>query len=410
MTSAPENKIKVGFVGLSATTGWAATTLAPALIQPNLRENYDLVAVSTTSEASAKASADKYSQDIGHPIAAYFGDASNIVSDPDVDLVAVSVKAPHHKEIVLKVIEAKKDFFVEWPAGTSTKETEEIAAAAHKQGVRSFVGLQGRHAVVIQKVKELLASGVIGTIRSTNVVSSSLVERLLTPQSMIHNFVLVQIAHLPKEAHFYSPFNKENNAYLLEKKNGLRPLSMTIGIRVTMLTIVVGHQLDTLTHVLGDFSSVTATNAQLYPTVIIVDDTGKPTGKTFKSQSPDHFAITGVLKTGILANIFWRAGYSSNEGRRQYVWEIEGEEGSIRLQSDHLLGALPSMFESELYLNGKKVEFETPGNGIVTVSGAWKEFASRTPGTYATIEDAVKHHRLLDAIEASAKEGKRIIL
>ncbi|PPQ90952.1 hypothetical protein CVT25_008282 [Psilocybe cyanescens] len=358
MTSAPENKIKVGFVGLSATAGWAANTLAPALIQSSLRNKYDLIAVSTSSEASAKASAEKYSKEVGHPIKAYFGDASNIASDPDVDLVAVSVKAPYHKEIVLKVIEAKKDFFVEWPAGTSTKETEEIAAAARKQGVRSFIGLQGRHTGVIQK-----------------------------------------IAHHAKETYYHAPYNQEQNAYLLEKKNG-----------VTILSIAVGHQLDTLTHVLGDFVSLTATDAQIYPNITIVDNDNKPTGKIVESQNSDHFAITGVLKTGVLANIFWRTGYTSSEGRRQYIWEIDGEEGSIRLQSDHLLGAYPSVFESELYLNGKKVEFETPGNAVVTVSGAWKEFADHTTGTYATIEDAVKHHRLLDAIETSAKEGKRVIL
>lgn len=147
-----QDKIKVGFVGLSANSGWAASTLGPALVHPSVRDKYDLVAVSTTSEASAKASAEKQSQAVGHPVKAYFGDASAIASDPDVDLVAVAVKAPYHKEIVMKAIEAKKDFFIEWPAGTSTKETEEIADAARKHGVRSLVGLQGRNAIVTQKV------------------------------------------------------------------------------------------------------------------------------------------------------------------------------------------------------------------------------------------------------------------
>lgn len=187
MSSSP--KIKVGFVGLSSAAGWASEALAPSLLVPSVREKYDIVAVSTTSEATAKASAEKYSETIGHPLKTYYGDVFQIASDPDVDLVAVAVKAPYHKEIVLKVIEAKKDFFIEWPAGSSTKETEEIAEAARKQGVRSLVGLQGRHAAVIDKVgrrvdskigeadfrlvqvKEILASGVIGTVRSTNVVS-----------------------------------------------------------------------------------------------------------------------------------------------------------------------------------------------------------------------------------------------
>ncbi|PPQ78258.1 hypothetical protein CVT25_011717 [Psilocybe cyanescens] len=358
MTSASYNKIKVGFVGLSATSGWAATSLAPALLQPSLQNTYDLVAISTTSENSAAASADKYSKELGHPIKPYFGETSKIASDPEIDLVAVSVKAPHHRETVLPVIEAKKDFFLEWPAGTSTKETEEIAAATRRQGVR-----------------ELLASGVIGTVRSTNV-----------------------IAHNPRETGFHAPFSKEINAYSLEKKNG-----------ASLLSIGIAHHLDTLTNVLGDFVSVTATNATFYPTITILDNDGKPTGRTAPSQYPDHYAITGFLRSGVLANILWRSGYVSNEGRRQYIWEIEGEEGSIRLQSNELLGAFPGIAESELYLNGKKVEFETAGNTVESCRQAWKEFAERTE-SYATIEDAVKHHRLIDAIETSAKEGRRITL
>lgn len=193
MASASSPKVRVGFVGLSVT-GWAASYLGPSLKQPLLRGTYDLMAVSTTSEASAHLSADKYSKDFGHPIKPYFGDSSKIASDPDVNLVAVAVKAPYHRQVVLPVIEAKKDFFVEWPAGTCTTETEEIAAAARKRGVRSMVGLQGRHSAVIRKVsqcvlitfswvlvlvlkrqicqvKELLSSGVIGPVRSTNLVS-----------------------------------------------------------------------------------------------------------------------------------------------------------------------------------------------------------------------------------------------
>lgn len=152
MSSASHTKINVGFVGLSASSGWAAGSLAPAIFQPSLRDRFDLVAVSTTSEKSATASAEKYSKEAGHNIKAYFGETSKIASDPEIDLVVVSVKAPYHREAVLPVIEAKKNFFLEWPAGISTKEAEEIATAAHKNGVRSIIGLQGRHAVVVRKV------------------------------------------------------------------------------------------------------------------------------------------------------------------------------------------------------------------------------------------------------------------
>jgi len=95
--------VKVGFVGLSAQ-GWAAEALAPALFHPRLQGVCDLVAVSTTSETSAQASANKYSKEVGDPIKAYHGDSSNIVTDSDVDLVAIAVKAPFHKQVALPVM------------------------------------------------------------------------------------------------------------------------------------------------------------------------------------------------------------------------------------------------------------------------------------------------------------------
>lgn len=177
-----------------------------------------------------------------------------------------------------------------------------------------------------------------------------------------------------------------------------------------MLTVPVGHQLDTLSYLLGDFVNVTAIAANFYPTLTVIDQNRKPTGKIVESQQPDHYAISGFLKGEIMVNILWRSGYASTEGRRQYIWEIEGEEGTIRMESNNLLGALASIVEPDLYLNGKKVDFEVPGNAVESCSVAWKQFVDGHGGDYATIEDAVKHHRLLDAIEASVQEGKVIAL
>lgn len=139
--------IKVGVIGLSST-GWASTALAPGLLNA---PSFSLTAVSTSSAASAEVSAQKYTELTGHPVKAFHGAASGIANDKDVDLVAVSVKAPSHKEAALAVIEAGKNLFVEWPAGSSVKETEEIAAAAKAKGVKAFVGLQGRHTPAAKK-------------------------------------------------------------------------------------------------------------------------------------------------------------------------------------------------------------------------------------------------------------------
>lgn len=143
--------IKVGFVGLSAR-GWAASGLAPSLVHSSLKDKFKLVAVSTTSEESAAASAAKHTGLTGNNIKAYHGPSAHIAADVDIDLVAVSVRAPLHKETILPVIEAGKNFFLEWPAGKNLAETREIAEAAQKHGVKSMIGLQGRNSQIVKKV------------------------------------------------------------------------------------------------------------------------------------------------------------------------------------------------------------------------------------------------------------------
>jgi predicted dehydrogenase len=181
MSSLP---IKVGFVGLSARGGWASVTHGPAI--SSLSDNYTLSAISTSSPESASETADKFSKSTGHPIKAYHGNTDGIASDPDVELVAVAVKAPDHKKSALPAINAGKHVFLEWPAGASLAETTELAEAARKQGIRSIVGLQSRQSCSLKKVRpnsgehtrysansqvqELL--GEIGPIRSTTIVNS----------------------------------------------------------------------------------------------------------------------------------------------------------------------------------------------------------------------------------------------
>lgn len=102
----------------------------------------------------------------------------------------------------------------------------------------------------------------------------------------------------------------------------------------TMLNIAVGHQIDTIMYLLGEFSSISATTATLYPTATVVDISGKPTGDTCISTVSDHIAFSGKLKSGAVVSVTWRAGYSSTKGRKQFVWIIDGDDGSICLEND----------------------------------------------------------------------------
>ncbi|KAF5354607.1 hypothetical protein D9757_009583 [Collybiopsis confluens] len=361
--------IRVGFVGLSKN-GWATTILAPTLVK---NDKYRLIAVSTTSKDSAEASAAQQKQNTGHEIAPYFGSTSQIANDPNVDFVAVAVKSPSHRDALIPVIEAGKNFFIEWPAGKNLKETREFAAAAHAKGLKTIVGLQGRHTVVIKKVKELIDSGAIGKVLSTSIIALS-----------------------PRELRYWGPEVAEKNLFTALADQGS-----------SMIEVAIGHHLDTFTHVLGDFASVSATTAVLYPTANVINADGT-TVKTIDNVDSDHIAFTGLLKSGAIASVTWRSGYAS-KGRQQLVWEIDGEKGAIRLTDDQIPSAYVHIRDPKLYLNGELVEVH--GGGLATnIAAGWEEFTKGNEGKHATIDDAVRIRGLIEAIGLSGQEGRRVNL
>jgi predicted dehydrogenase len=63
------------------------------------------------------------------------------------------------------------------------------------------------------------------------------------------------------------------------------------------------------------------------------------------------------------------------------------------------------MIDPKVYLNGELVAIDGHGGVVENLSAEWAEFAKGAGGNYATIEDAVKNHRVLDAIARSGKEG-----
>lgn len=156
--------IRLGVIGLSAQ-GWASTHLIPPIFDSLLSDKYTLTALCTSSEASAKAAQEKYSELAGRPVKAYFGKSgpTDIANDPNVDMVAVSIKMPDHYAAIMPAIAAGKDIFVEWAPGKNLEETIKIAEAVKAKGVRALVGAQGAHGVAVNKVSTMLRCSVLSS-------------------------------------------------------------------------------------------------------------------------------------------------------------------------------------------------------------------------------------------------------
>jgi predicted dehydrogenase len=119
-------RFKVGIVGLQPGRSWAARAHVPALRA--LSESYEIVGVANSKLASAERAAAA----TGLPRA--FVDVGELIAAPEVDIVSVTVKVPHHLEIVKAAIGAGKHVYCEWPLGNGLAEAEELAALARARG------------------------------------------------------------------------------------------------------------------------------------------------------------------------------------------------------------------------------------------------------------------------------------
>src|ERR1700730_8180406 len=108
-------RFKIGIVGLQPGRSWAARAHIPALRA--LSESYEIVGVANTSLASAE----KAAAATGLPRA--FADVAELVAAPEIDIVTVTVKVPHHLAIVKAAIEAGKHVYCEWPLGNQGRAT-----------------------------------------------------------------------------------------------------------------------------------------------------------------------------------------------------------------------------------------------------------------------------------------------
>src|SRR2546421_6621087 len=284
-TMTTQSTLGVGIIGVSPVRGWAATAHIPAL---RALPNYEIRALSGHSAESARAAGEMFG------VRAVFLDPKQMVSQADIDVVAVTVKVPHHREVVSAALAAGKAVYCEWPLGRDLEDARAMAALAAKQGVRTVVGLQARQAPAIEFVQELLRDGYVGEVLSTTMVGLSV------PGSVVG----------------------QPNAYMLDKTNG-----------ANLLTVPVGHSLDILNYVLGEFADLSAVSNLRRP-LITIEETGEQIVKT----AADQIAVIGTLTSGATASIHIREAVAGGTG---FLWEINGTEGTLRIAAD---GAPPEIF------------------------------------------------------------------
>jgi|HubBroStandDraft_6_1064221.scaffolds.fasta_scaffold160411_1 predicted dehydrogenase len=355
-------KIRVGIVGLG---NWARYGHIPAL---RLLPEYEIVAVSSRREETASAIAREFF--IPHA----FDDASKLVSHPDVDLVAVLPPAPQHAAIVRQAIAAGKDVYCEWPLTTNTEDSQELLLLAEKAQTRHVVGLQRRLGPSARYLRDLLAEGYVGRMRSVRL-------------------------HVSME--YFGPTRGPALAWTLGDVNFSHVLS-----------IYGGHFLDMLFHAVGRPKAMNAIVATQFPELTLT-----ATGESFPNDTPDGVVAIGNLENDALFSIQLEGGKRNNAGLQI---DITGTEGDLKVwnsksfanKNDNILegargdkGSLEPLPVPRSYV---KIPFSHLDVSVQDLAHLYAAHAlDRFTGTQEApnFADAVRMHKLIDRLNLASTTG-----
>lgn len=363
-------KLRVGIVGATVTTGgsgWGANAHVPALqALPDL----ELVAVCTAHEDTARASAAAF----GAPLA--FHDIHAMAAHPDVDLVAVSVRVPWHRDLVMSALEAGKPVFCEWPLGANLAEAEEMATYAADRGLLTAVGLQGRSDPTVRHAADLIADGYVGEVLATNlsIVTQAAWER------------------------------GPGRIWQGQRANG-----------ANTLTIAGGHGIDAMCAILGEFAEVTARAVTRVPQWRDIE-----AARLVDVDAPDVIGVAGRLLSDAEVTVQVSAVPHHPTGSRLEIFGREGmltlvSRGAFSVGANELFGARggDALAAIPVPAEYSSVPEGTPAGSPRNVAEAYARIADAWAGGGPFAPDfahAVTRHRLIDAIERSAATRQAVAL
>jgi len=363
-------KIRVGIIGANARYGWGSSAHIPAL---RGLQDFEITAVCTSRQETADAAASHF----GIPLA--FSDPGKLIEHPDVDLVSICVRVPFHYEMGMAALNAGKHLFCEWPLAATTDQAQAMCELAARKGVRHMVGLQARGAPAINRAKDLIAEGYLGSVLACSMI--------VTTPNWGTEFTL-------------------SRAYLADRSTG-----------ATLLTIPGGHSIDALCYCLGEFKEVAGIAATQRPRIKITE-----TGETIPMTSPDQIVAAGILASGAVASVQVKGGIANGIG---LLFEIHGTEGDLVIVPKKP-GPAASVQISDLSLRGSQggkalddlvipdsYRWVPPGVPAGPPFNVGQLFIRMAQGIHAgkpvspDFEVAVQRHRLLDAIVKASDTGHR---
>ena len=348
--------LRIGIAGANAERGWARDAHLRAL---RAIPDVTIQAVSARTRV------------IADDAAALFGaksaydDSLALAHDPDIDIVAVTVKVPEHRAIVLAAIAAGKHVYCEWPLGRDVAEAQEMAEAARGAGVHVAIGLQGANAWAVRHAASVVQAGAIGRPLSLRVVSPTAGWGAESPA---------------------------NYAYLQDKTNG-----------ATLSTIAGGHTLAAIEAVVGSYCEVGA-----HANILLDRMTIMGSNESVARTCADHLLVFGRHVDGCVSSMEIVGGVFDVP----FEFTLRGDKGVLKITGDH-----PGGYQvAELTVTTSPPTAPQPDPAVegvrapsTNVAELWARFANDIRTRTRTVPDfdrALQLTRLLDAVEMSSSEGR----
>ncbi|MCC6473146.1 MAG: Gfo/Idh/MocA family oxidoreductase [Burkholderiales bacterium] len=361
-------RIRLGLIGANVQSNWGSRTHLPALAKS---EDVELTAVCTTRPETAEEARRMYGAKLA------FHDYRAMVASPEVDAVAVVVRAPLHYETTRAALEAGKHVYTEWPLGRTTAEAQELTALAHAAGVCHTIGLQARVNPVIVHMKALVDSGYVGEVTACHV-------------SLMRAGVLTRTSSRTWQR------------------------DATLGANTH--TIAWGHSIDALRFVAGDFRRLSGIVATQIREWFETD-----TRRTVPVTSPDHVLASGQLVNGAVVSAHIAAIPWAGSG---YRMEIYGREGTLVAHGDvwgpqlagvQLLGAHGGNTLAPITPPDALFHFRAgdPREDAFNIGQMYHAFAQAIRSgerRQPSFDTALEVHRLVDAVAQASQTGREVVL
>ncbi|RZU74583.1 hypothetical protein EV384_3057 [Micromonospora kangleipakensis] len=141
-------RLRAGLIGAG---NYAKATFLPALKAAGWAD--DLVAVTSAKGLSAQHLAQR------NDIAVVVPTVEDLLARDDIDVVFILSRHDSHARLAVQALDAGKHVFVEKPLALSQGELDELTAAYDRNSGHLFAGFNRRHAPMVVRAREALATG-----------------------------------------------------------------------------------------------------------------------------------------------------------------------------------------------------------------------------------------------------------